>query len=73
MAYRGKEVTRHTLAASSTPIVVRFLCSTPSVPTIASACFSRPHILSTVSTLSIGQMIRFQADKQTLLTMLPFL
>jgi hypothetical protein len=32
------------LAASSTPIVVLFLCSTPSDPTIASANASSPHI-----------------------------
>jgi hypothetical protein len=53
--HRATKVALHTLAASSTPIVVRFLCSTPSVPTMASPYFSRPHILSTVSTLSIGQ------------------
>lgn len=40
-----------TLAANSTPIVVRFLCSIPSDPTDASAQGPNPHILRTVSTL----------------------
>ena len=40
-----------TLAASSTPMVVRFRCSTPSEPTMASACASKPHIFRHLSTL----------------------
>jgi len=40
-----------TLAASSTPIVTRFLCSTPSEPTMASAYDSNPHIFRHLSTL----------------------
>jgi hypothetical protein len=39
------------LAASSTPIVVLFLCSTPSDPTIASAKASSPHIVKHFSAL----------------------
>jgi hypothetical protein len=64
---------QHTLAASSTPIVVRFLCSTPSVPTMASAYFSKPHILSTVSTLPTAQRKSSRRIQQRLLTMPPFL
>ena len=41
------------LAASSTPIVVLFLCSTPSDPTIASANASSPHIVKHFSALEI--------------------
>lgn len=39
------------MAASSTPMVVRFRCSTPSDPTMASAWFSSPHIFKHCSTL----------------------
>jgi hypothetical protein len=39
------------LAASSTAIVVLFLCSTPSDPTIASANASSPHIVKHFSAL----------------------
>jgi hypothetical protein len=41
-----------TLAASSTPIVVRFLCSVLNEPTEALAYRSRPHILRHSSTLN---------------------
>ena len=40
-----------TLAANSTPIVVRFLCSTPSEPTMASPKASNPHIFKHLSAL----------------------
>jgi hypothetical protein len=45
-----------TLAASSTPIVVRFLSSTPRVPTMASAYASKPHIFKQRSALAECRM-----------------
>jgi hypothetical protein len=46
------------LAASSTPIVVLFLCSTPpSDPTIASANASSPHIVKHFSSLERYEFI----------------
>jgi hypothetical protein len=45
------------LAASSTPIVVLFLCSTPSDPTRASANASKPHIVRHSSALERNEFI----------------
>jgi hypothetical protein len=45
------------LAASSTPMVVLFLCSTPSDPTIASANASSPHIVKHFSALERYELI----------------
>ena len=52
----------HTLAASSTPMVVRFLYSAPSEPTMASAWPSKPHIFRHLSTLFTTDVIRSNLD-----------